>query len=93
MPLLSVTYRNVSRKKKCGFGMPRAVYTIIQFDEVRMATLKICPFYGKNDDQCDVGCGYISPHDVKMIIQYCNGHHPDCSKYKQLADRFSTEAS
>lgn len=56
-----------------------------------MGTLNICPFYGKNDDQCDVGCGYISPHDVKMIIQYCSGRHPECSKYLELADRFPSE--
>lgn len=48
----------------------------------------ICPFYGKNDDYCDVGCEYISPHDVNMIIRYCNGRHVECSKYMELADRF-----
>ena len=48
----------------------------------------ICPFYGKNDDYCDVGCEYISPHDVNMIIRYCNGRHAQCTKYMELADRF-----
>jgi hypothetical protein len=48
----------------------------------------ICPFYGKNDDYCDVGCEYISPHDVNMIIRFCNGRHFECSKYMELADRF-----
>ncbi|MDD2367175.1 MAG: hypothetical protein PHN84_13515 [Desulfuromonadaceae bacterium] len=49
----------------------------------------ICPYYGKNDDQCDVGCGYITPHDVNMIIRYCRGRHHQCTKYLELADRFS----
>ncbi|MDD2899946.1 MAG: hypothetical protein PHI31_14680 [Desulfuromonadaceae bacterium] len=51
----------------------------------------ICPFYGKNDDYCDVGCEYISPHDVNMIIRYCNGRHAQCSKYMELVDRFHGE--
>lgn len=54
-----------------------------------METPIICPFYGKNDDYCDVGCEYISPHDVNMIIRYCNGRHVECSKYMELADRFN----
>jgi len=48
----------------------------------------ICPYYGKNDDYCDVGCGYISPHDVNMIIKFCNGNFADCMKYRELSDRF-----
>ena len=51
----------------------------------------ICPFYGKNDDYCDVGCEYISPHDVNMIIRFCNGRFTQCSKYQELADRFNSE--
>jgi hypothetical protein len=51
----------------------------------------ICPFYGKNDDYCDVGCGYISPHDVNMIIRYCSRRHVECVKYLELADRFPGE--
>jgi hypothetical protein len=58
-----------------------------------MAKQDICPFYGKNDDYCDVGCGYISPHDVNMIIHYCSGRHAECSKYMELADRFPGELS
>jgi hypothetical protein len=41
-----------------------------------------------NDDYCDVGCGYISPHDVNMIIRYCSRHFEECSKYLELSDRF-----
>ena len=53
-----------------------------------MISETICPFYGKNDDQCDVGCGYISPHDVNMIIRYCCGRYLQCVKYRELSDRF-----
>jgi hypothetical protein len=56
-----------------------------------MGNTCICPFYGKNDDYCDVGCGYISPHDVNMIIRYCSSRHVECSKYLELADRFPGE--
>ena len=56
-----------------------------------MESPDICPFYGKNDDYCDVGCEYISPHDVNMIIRYCNGRHAECGKYLELADRFHGE--
>lgn len=52
----------------------------------------ICPFYGKNDDFCDVGCGYISPHDVKQIITYCSCRYKECLKYRELSDRFPTKA-
>lgn len=53
-----------------------------------MGKTNICPFYAKNDDYCDVGCGYISPHDVNMIIRYCSGRHGECAKFQELADRF-----
>lgn len=56
-----------------------------------MGNSSICPFYGKNDDYCDVGCGYISPHDVNMIIRYCSCRHTECMKYMELADRFPGE--
>lgn len=56
-----------------------------------MGKKNICPFYGKNDDYCDVGCGYISPHDVNMIIRYCSDRHTECPKYQELADRFPEE--
>lgn len=52
-----------------------------------MPNRPICPYYGLNDDYCDVGCGYISPHDVNMIIRYCSKQYSECSKYMELADR------
>lgn len=48
----------------------------------------VCPFYGKSDDICDVGCGYISPHDVNMIIKFCSCRYRECMKYQELAERF-----
>lgn len=52
----------------------------------------VCPFYGKNDDFCDVGCGYISPHDVNQIIKYCSCRYKECLKYQELSDRLSRES-
>jgi len=51
----------------------------------------ICPFYGKNDDYCDVGCGYISPYDVKQIIRFCSCRYGECLKYQELSDRIPEE--
>jgi len=56
-----------------------------------MGKTNVCPFYGKSDDYCDVGCDYISPHDVNMIIRYCSCRYADCTKYQELADRFPSE--
>jgi hypothetical protein len=51
----------------------------------------VCPFYGKNDDYCDVGCGYISPYDVKQIIAFCSCRYRECLKYRELSDRIPAE--
>lgn len=53
-----------------------------------MASDKVCPYFRKNDDHCDVGCGYISPHDVRMMVAYCNCRYTDCMKYRELAERY-----
>jgi len=58
-----------------------------------MANNNICPFFGKDDDVCDVGCGYISPHDVRMMVAYCNNRCSDCMKYRELVDRFPEHAA
>jgi hypothetical protein len=47
----------------------------------------VCPYYGCDEELCDVGCGYISPHDAKMIIKFCSAQYCDCQKYLELADR------
>jgi hypothetical protein len=60
--------------------------------EVPMRVETVCPFYGKNDDFCDVGCGYISPHDVNQIIKYCSCRYKECLKYQELSDRLSRES-
>ena len=46
-----------------------------------------CPFYGIDEDICDVGCGYISPSDVSRIVTNCFSSHTACSKYDELLDR------
>jgi len=56
-----------------------------------MTSINVCPFYGKSDDLCDVGCGYISPYDVNQIIRYCSRCYSECIKYQELADRIPSE--
>jgi succinate-acetate transporter protein len=48
----------------------------------------LCSFYGKDDDVCDVGCGYISSSDVATIIKFCSANYRVCSKYQELIDRY-----
>lgn len=47
----------------------------------------VCPYYGCDEEVCDVGCGYISPHDAKMIIKFCSAQFHECQKFHELADR------
>jgi succinate-acetate transporter protein len=47
----------------------------------------VCPYYGCDEELCDVGCGYISPHDAKMIIKFCSAQFHECQKHHELADR------
>jgi hypothetical protein len=53
----------------------------------------VCPFYAKGEDLCDVGNGYISPHDVNVISRYCSCRFTDCLKYRELMDRFPRDNS
>ena len=48
----------------------------------------LCPFFAKNEDHCDVGCEYISSHDVKIIISYCTSNCHECVKFNELAIRY-----
>ncbi len=49
----------------------------------------ICPYYGHDEDACDVGCGYISSHDANMIIKFCSCQYDTCQKYRELSDRLN----
>jgi succinate-acetate transporter protein len=55
--------------------------------EEKMSNHSVCPYYGCDEELCDVGCGYISPHDAKMIIKFCSAQFCECHKYRELADR------
>ena len=83
----------ITAKTGDDFDLAHSLLSIVvtRFKRALMAIADICPFYGKNDDYCDVGCGYISTHDVNMIIRYCSGRHAECVKYLELADRFPRE--
>jgi MFS family permease len=52
---------------------------------------QVCPFYRRGEPFCDVGCGYISPHDVRMMVAFCNCRYGDCSKFQELSARFPSE--
>lgn len=52
----------------------------------------VCPHYGRDEDACDVGCGYISSHDANMIIRYCSSDYRACSKFRELETRQNKEA-
>jgi MFS family permease len=56
-----------------------------------MQNSHVCPFFRKDDDCCDVGCGYITSHDVQMMVTSCNNRIADCSKYQELAARYPQE--
>lgn len=47
-----------------------------------------CPFFGQNETTCEVGAGYISPHDVQIMSTYCCCHHDQCLRFRELAKRF-----
>lgn len=49
-----------------------------------MSDQGVCPFFRQDENKCDVGCGHISTHDVKMIIAYCDRRYTDCAKFQQL---------
>ena len=56
-----------------------------------MADDSICPYFGMDEDLCDVGCGYISPSDVHQIIRYCRAQHQQCPRCQQLAAHFAEQ--
>ncbi len=53
----------------------------------------VCPYLGKNEDLCDVGCGYISSDDARMMVSFCNQRFSLCAKYQELATRFPGDSS
>ncbi len=47
--------------------------------------MNICPFYAQTEDECDVGSGYLSAHDVQRIATHCaTKRHCECDKYQEL---------
>lgn len=49
--------------------------------------MSVCPYYSQDDDFCDVGSGYISPHDVQTISHYCTCRFQECEKHQELSVR------
>lgn len=52
-----------------------------------MQNRMICPYFRRDDEECDVGFGYISPHDVQIMSRFCSSHYLDCLKYRQLTEK------
>jgi succinate-acetate transporter protein len=69
------------RTLRAGFFIPKGKERV-------MSDGILCSFYGKDEDICDVGCGYISPSDVAVIIKFCSANYRACSKYQELIDRY-----
>jgi len=57
-----------------------------------MSTETVCPFLDRGEEFCDVGHDYISPHDVAMMVHFCNSRFRECAKFQELEDRFPTTA-
>ena len=58
-----------------------------------MAKSAVCPYYGSNEDVCDVGCGYITSHDASQIVRYCSADYQGCPKLSELLNRDGGELS
>nr|WP_320049303.1 OFA family MFS transporter [uncultured Desulfuromonas sp.] len=56
-----------------------------------MKNKEVCPYFRKDEDICDVGCGHISAHDVRMIIDFCDGRYAECSTYQLLEGKTCPE--
>ena len=52
-----------------------------------MAKSAVCPYYGCNEEVCDVGCGYISSHDASQISRYCSADYQGCPKLNEVIER------
>ena len=52
----------------------------------------VCPFFGQNETTCEIGSGYISPHDAQIMSTYCCCHHEECLKFRELAERYPDSA-
>ena len=53
---------------------------------------RLCPYYGKSEPYCEVGCGYISPHEVGLIIRHCAARFEECGRYAEISDRLPVAA-
>ncbi len=53
----------------------------------------VCPYYACNEDDCDVGCGYITSHDASMISRYCSADYRACDKFQELLVRLGPDAA
>lgn len=52
----------------------------------------ICPYFGKVEDLCEVGCDHSSAHDVGVMVRFCSAEYRQCDRYRMLRDRETVPA-
>jgi LysM repeat protein len=52
-----------------------------------MSKREICPLYKSGEEGCETGTGYVSNHDVTMIINYCTASFRTCPTYEEASMR------
>lgn len=50
--------------------------------------MPICPYFGQDENFCDVGEDYISPYDVVAMSHYCSSRYRECEKFDSLAKSY-----
>jgi uncharacterized protein len=58
-----------------------------------MTNESVCPFYGRNREFCDVGCGLVTAREADLIIRHCASHFGDCPRYLDVVARHSAKVS
>ncbi|GAB4281126.1 MAG: hypothetical protein Kow0092_36580 [Deferrisomatales bacterium] len=52
-----------------------------------MGVEPLCPLFGRDEQLCPLGCEYLSPHDVEVVVRYCTARYRDCLTYGRWSER------
>ncbi len=52
-----------------------------------MSSHPACPYFGRSEELCEMGCGPSSTHDVRAMVRYCNADYARCARYGIVRDR------
>ncbi|MBI5017495.1 MAG: MFS transporter [Deltaproteobacteria bacterium] len=47
----------------------------------------VCPYFGKAESLCEVGCEHASAHDVGLMVRYCSADYRQCDRYRLVRSR------